>query len=272
MATSGRQLTRPRPSREKTLRRPENLIIVPARLESGRVKHKALLKCDGKPLIVYTAEAALAAAKEINGTVVIVTDSFRICEALRPLTGIRLLRTEGECWCGTVRAGVALARTWQDHKHVRAVINWQMDEPLVETGMIKKLAGHFVDHPCDIATLVAPLTQQSHGDSNAVKAHVQGGECLDFRRNMNQLVNRLHIGVYAFRPSVLCAAIKWEPSQRSLNRRLEQLTWLDNGRNIDAVEVGHVPISIHCQSDWTLFCANILSRKLEAADDDTTDG
>lgn len=232
------------------------MIIVPARLNSGRLKNKALLSAGGDPLVVHTLRRACQAADLIDAQVHIVTDSYRIATVVRKKTDVPVFVSKTAAWCGTARASNYVRATWRRFKHnFDTVINWQVDEPLVEAEDIRRLYHGMFEHPYDIATLVAPIESEHKEDENVVKVHVAGGECIDFHRfhHMPGFSTHSHCGVYAFRPSTLTVVGQLEQTTRSLKRRLEQVTWRDHGYAISAIEIDALPIGVNTPEDWERF-------------------
>ena len=241
-------------------------IIVPARLNSGRLKNKAVLNETGWTLIEHTVDAAIETSRLLDAFVVVATDSIRISKAVANMDCYCLRDGTDGIWCGTVRAARCIEHGWKSFRHCTSIINWQVDEPLVDPADVASLAMHLLDDPSDIATLVAPMTEKTMGSEDEVKAHVSHGECLNFRRTLDSYVNQHHVGVYAFRPKTLRAIGELEQSQRSASARLEQLTWLDAGYSIAAVPIEQAPLSINTPADYAEFCALIRERDDNAED------
>jgi 3-deoxy-manno-octulosonate cytidylyltransferase (CMP-KDO synthetase) len=185
----------------------------------------------------------------------VATDSMEIAEVAKELVAVHLDNKE-EAWCGTRRCANLYRVMWEEYKDAGVIINWQMDEPCVLPRDIRKLSARFAKSPCDIATLVAPLTHDAEVNPNRVKAAVQYGECKSFDRSPVRGSTHEHVGIYAFRPSVLKRIGKLSQTISSRSISLEQITWLDHGYSIDAVEVKNAPLSINTIEDYESFVAS----------------
>jgi 3-deoxy-manno-octulosonate cytidylyltransferase (CMP-KDO synthetase) len=230
------------------------LIVIPARMQSGRLPGKALLDATGTPLIVHTIKRALKCKRYMEAAVMVATDSMKIAEVAKNHVSVQY-EAGDDIWCGTRRAAKLLHTMWADYNDVTAVVNWQLDEPLVVPQEVTRMCRRFVTAPCDIATFVAKLNPATADDPNRVKAVVEYNECKNFTRTNIEAATHEHVGVYAFRPSILKKLGNLEPSARSQSESLEQLTWLDHGYQVEAVTLRTAPLSINTRADYAAFQA-----------------
>jgi 3-deoxy-manno-octulosonate cytidylyltransferase (CMP-KDO synthetase) len=206
-------------------------IIIPARLNSGRLPGKVLVEVAGKTVLQHVWERAREALSETEP--IIATDDERVAEAGRRF-GARVEMTSAEHHCGSERVA-AVAKNIESE----VVINLQADELLIDPGLIAALPGLFDDPELQMATAVTPLSaDQDVSNPSLVKA------VLDDRRDILYF-SRLpipfkgsshygHLGIYAFRRDFLIEMYSRPPSSLEKAEKLEQLRVLQAGYRIRA--------------------------------------
>ncbi len=104
-------------------------LIIPARLNSTRLPRKPLIKIDGKPMVVKTAENAIKIIG--NKNVFVATDSNEIINCCNEYK-INSILTSKDCLTGTDRVFEAAKKL-----SFKQVFNLQGDEPLFPPSIIK---------------------------------------------------------------------------------------------------------------------------------------
>ena len=230
--------------------------VVPARYGSTRLPGKALAVIGGKPMVVHVAERAReSGAREV----LVATDSVEIEEAVLQ-HGFRAVMTRGDHATGTDR--IADVVELLDLAPQTIVLNVQGDEPLIEPGLIRAVAGLLADAPeVALATACHPIREASEMfNPNVVKVVLdkQGlaryfsrapvpyardwfarsweGPRDAFARTPAELPEGLpcfrHIGIYAYRASFLRIYPRLEASPLEHFEALEQLRALWHGYSI----------------------------------------
>lgn len=232
-------------------------IVIPARLESERLPGKLLKDATGQPLLTYALDAAMQATKAAD--VGFITDSVKLYEvAARRYKGRALpLCLKRQAVNGSHRVG-----HWVDHFDAwdtyDVVVNMQADEPCIDPRDLDNLiaACSVTERICTLVTKLQPDDQQ---DANVVKAWVRGDNIVDFSRALRAehpvSSAREHVGVYAFPRAVIEVCLSNKQGKRAKESRLEQLTWLDAGLKMRAVELKYTdqPISINTPRDYAKF-------------------
>src|SRR3974390_2154679 len=139
--------------------------IIPARLASTRLPRKALADLGGKPMVVRVAERARESGAD---RVCVATDHREIGEAVER-AGFEAAMTRADHPTGTDRIAEVVERFGLEARAV--VVNVQGDEPLIEPGLIRAVAGLLADTPeAAVATAWHPI-RDSEGffDPNVVK-------------------------------------------------------------------------------------------------------
>ena len=220
-------------------------VVIPARHASTRLPGKPLLLIDGKPMLQWVHEVAVASGAD---EVLIATDDERIVEAATGF-GARAMLTSLTHVSGTDRiAEVAQLAGWDGQD---IVVNLQGDEPMMPPELIRQVAQLLQDHPtADIATLSSRMTSlAAFMDTNYVKVVADTtGRALYFSRapipwgrdtastnlSTQRSFNgaRRHIGLYAYRAAALRRMSQLPPSLLEQLEKLEQLRALENGFEI----------------------------------------
>ena len=232
------------------------LIAIPARYASTRYPGKPLVSLKGpdgdKTLIRRSWEAAM----RVRGVdrVVVATDDTRISDHAESF-GAEVVMTSPDCQNGTERcAEVARHLAGFD-----VVVNLQGDAPLTPAWFIEELvAGLLADSKADIATpvlrcdgrmlagLLDDRRQGRVGGTTAVFGAAMRG--LYFSKEVIPFTGKTyadddpspvfhHVGVYAYRPAALADYPAWPVGPLERLEGLEQLRFLENGRQVLCVEV-----------------------------------
>jgi len=232
-------------------------IVVPARFASTRYPGKPLVPLTGasgktKALIQRSWEAARAV--EGVARVLVATDDRRIAEAAWAF-GAEVAMTPESCRNGTERCAAVLPSL----DDVDIVVNLQGDAPLTPAPFVASLLDAMARDPAiEVATPVVRATPEIHrrllddqragrvgGTTAAIGAN---GDALYFSKAVIPHVGAdrlgdpalplfLHIGVYAYRRAALEAYAALAPSPLEMLEGLEQLRFLEHGRNVRVVEV-----------------------------------
>jgi len=217
-------------------------VVIPARFASSRLPGKALADIAGKPMIVHVAERARESGA---AQVCIATDHEGIRDAVER-HGFTAVMTRPEHPTGTDRIAEVIAAHGIDGEQI--VVNVQGDEPLIEPGLIRAVAGLLDDTPeAAIATACHPIHDAAEMfDPNVVKVvldHEGYARYFSrapipyardwFARSTSSLPPGLpcyrHIGVYAYRARFLSSFPRLAPSPLEQFEALEQLRALWHG-------------------------------------------
>ena len=232
------------------------LIAIPARYASTRYPGKPLVMLTGpdgaKTLIQRSWEAGMA----VQGAdrVVVATDDARIRDHAVGF-GAEVVMTSSDAQNGTERcAEVAALLPGFD-----VVVNLQGDAPLTPAWFVEELvAGLLADPGADIATpvlrcdgrmlagLLADRRAGRVGGTTAVFGAAMRG--LYFSKEVIPFTGRdyaddepspvfHHVGVYAYRPQALAGYPTWPAGPLERLEGLEQLRFLENGRQVLCVQV-----------------------------------
>ena len=233
--------------------------VVPARLGSKRLPKKILALLDGKPMVAPTMERALAAEK--LDRVILAIDSEETREVLKDFN-YEMIMTSKEHLSGTDR----VAEVAQVIEEGEVFINIQGDEPLLDPSIIDGLVDKFQDNSIGMATVVSrKLTVSDLLNPNIVKAILdEKMNAVEFKRNIFDLeiggVYR-HIGMYGYRRNTLFQFTMLDPSERELDRSLEQMRALDN----------HIPIRalITASDNWAIDTDEDLQKVKQVIENST---
>jgi 3-deoxy-manno-octulosonate cytidylyltransferase (CMP-KDO synthetase) len=248
-------------------------IVIPARFSSTRLPGKPLLLINGKPMIQHVVEQSLKSDAE---RVIVATDDEQIMAAVKSFGG-DVCMTSSEHLSGTDRIQEVATIYGLSDDHI--VVNVQGDEPCIPPAVINQVAHNLYQHnQAAAATLSEAITTaEEFLNPNAVKVIAdQHNMALYFSRapspfpradwvkdnNLDNLQIELaglsstglspqrHIGIYAYRVSLLHEFVQWSPAPVECVESLEQLRMLYNGKKIHVAEAcEQVPSGVDTQED-----------------------
>jgi 3-deoxy-manno-octulosonate cytidylyltransferase (CMP-KDO synthetase) len=229
--------------------------IIPARLNSQRFPEKLLAPLKEKSVIERTIEKAKTYPLE---KIFIATDSEKI-SSLASSLGVPVLVTSSKPQSGTERIVEALD-SYPELYQNDIIFNLQGDHPFTSPTTIDQILSFFrVSNETLIGTAVVPIQ-----DTKAIYSpHVvkcvfdRNSNALYFSRSaiphpVNQNVKSLfyqHLGIYAFRSSLLKRYNQLSKSNLELVENLEQLRFLENGIPIKVAIVNDIPQGIDTPQD-----------------------
>jgi 3-deoxy-manno-octulosonate cytidylyltransferase (CMP-KDO synthetase) len=233
---------------------PLNIVaVIPARYASTRLPGKPLADLDGRPMIEHVYRRV--AASKIVSDVIVATDDLRIATRVNQFGGkVKLTKATHET--GTDRLAEVAASLDCD-----VVINVQGDEPLVDPRALDELTAPFVhDRTVQMTTLFRRIHEAAElTNPNVVKVVIdRGGFAMYFSRAPIPYVRDprggwpplyRHIGLYAYRRSVLLVLATLEPTPLERAEALEQLRALEHGIRIKAVETDHESFEVNTPED-----------------------
>ena len=222
-----------------SLKAPDFLVVIPARLGSTRLPRKPLADIGGKPMIIRVAERA---KQSLAHTVVVATDSPEILDVCNKFQ-IECLLTSADHPTGTDRIAEVVQLLKLPGNTL--VVNVQGDEPLIPPELINQVASTLAEHEeCAISTVAVPITDTTEiNNPNVVKVVLNHARealyfsraCIPFVRDPQsnlQIEHLRHLGIYAYRADFLHAYTRLEPAPPEQAEALEQLRALWNGYRI----------------------------------------
>jgi 3-deoxy-manno-octulosonate cytidylyltransferase (CMP-KDO synthetase) len=213
-------------------------VVIPARYNSSRLPGKPLIDLCGKPMIIHVSDRVRSALPSID--IWIATDDDRIKRTVEDF-GYSALITSTRHESGLDRiADIAKQLEWPDDS---IIINVQGDEPLIETELLKAFAKFCSDNEAlEMASVMVSMDSVSNiNDPNVVKVLVNNnGEAITFSRSPIPFYRDLspadwpiesynrHVGIYAYRASVLKKVASTSQCEIEKIEKLEQLRaiWL----------------------------------------------
>ena len=224
----------------------KTIAVIPARLHSTRFPKKILYPIDNKPMVAHVFDQAKK-AKSLDDVMVAI-DADDTADALKKLK-IKYVMTSKYHISGTDRIAEAIA-----DQDVEVIINIQADEPQVDPNLIDLLVSQFEDETIEMATVAGMnMDAKKLTDTNTVKVLLDRERfAVNFRRDPIESEAGgyyHHMGIYAYRKSVLDKFISLEPSKNEIKFQLEQYRALDNGIRIKVVLTEKVNKGIDTMDD-----------------------
>lgn len=233
-----------------------DLVLIPAHTRSKRLPDKPLLRVNDKPLIWYTVQQA----KELTPHVFVACDDERVARTCEEF-GIDFVMTDAHP-TGTHRCAEALCYLHKsDAKllQVDRVINWQVDEPLLDPSWVGKLLVYGRATTLAAAFNTAEerlLANNTKVACSKVNGRYLGDEFAQRARWFSRAPmwgSYHHIGVYAYPPHILMRFGDLLPTELSKTEQLEQLAWLENDYEIDVILMPNAPLSVNSRDDFDAF-------------------
>ena len=244
-------------------------IVIPARFKSTRLPGKPLLTIHGKPMILWVAEKAKLA--DFVDDMCIATDDEAIAKVCIE-AGFDVVMTSNAHASGTDRlAEVAAIKGWSEND---IVVNMQGDEPLVPPLLLEQVKALLVqDAESVMATLCEPIEDyETFMRPSVVKVVSQTSNDLqralyfsrapipcdrdvvlanDSATQQQSPKNAYrHLGLYAYRVSLLQQFVNWPQTPLETLESLEQLRVLENGGHIAIASAAcHLPAGVDTQED-----------------------
>ena len=230
-----------------------NLIIIPARLESTRLPNKQLADIKGLPMVIHILNKGLESS---CGDVIVATSNIEIYDVVRSY-GENAIMTNPDHPSGSDRIFEAL-NIFDPDKKYKNIVNLQGDLPTIDPYLIK-LTFQLIENNqnADISTLGGSINDEDElANPNVVKAYVEKVDqtlyAKDFVRspkgyNKEKLFH--HLGVYGYKRRSLEKFIKTKQSKREQDLKLEQLRALDNGMSIVIDLINKIPIGVDTEDD-----------------------
>ena len=224
----------------------KTIAVIPARLHSSRFPKKILYPIDGKPMVAHVFDQ-VKKAKSLDDVIVAI-DADETAEALKKLK-IKYVMTSKDHISGTDRIAEAI-----DDQDIEVIINVQADEPQVDPNFIDLLASEFEDETIEMATVAGKnMDAKKLTDGNTVKVLLDRERfAVNFRRDpIGSEAGGYyhHMGIYAYRKSVLDKFTSLEPSENEIKFQLEQYRALDNGIPIKVILAEKVNKGIDTMDD-----------------------
>ncbi len=230
------------------------IVVIPARMASTRLPGKPLADIGGKPMILHMLDRGREAG---IGPVAVACGDAAIFDVVRAAGAIAVM-TDPALPSGSDRVHAALTTLDPDGVH-DVVVNLQGDFPTLDPEGLRLVVTPLIDPKVDIGTLVVPIRDEIEaGTVSFVKAACafRDGEtiapALYFSRQAIPwgLGPRWHhVGIYAYRRTVLDRFVSLSPGLLEQREQLEQLRALEDGMRIACVRMEHGPFGVDTAED-----------------------
>ena len=225
------------------------IVLIPSRMESTRLPGKPLVKIGNKTLIQRVFEQA---SKSDAERVLVATDSEEIVSHCFE-HNIETVVTKSDHQTGSDRLAEAVEIL--NLEDTQVIINVQGDEPFVDPTDINNLYHLTVNKNSNMTTLFTDLNFEDITNQNVVKLWIKDdGRVIKFSRKINKKEDvdqaKMHLGIYAYRVSLLKQFVKWPQSTKELNERLEQIRAMDNQEAIFAKKsIADIHLGVDTEED-----------------------
>ena len=226
-------------------------IIIPSHLAAKRLPNKPLIKIKDKTMITHVWEKAIATKVK---DVFVATADKEIADEIQKQGGNAII-TGKHHTTGSDRIFEAIQKLKLDHD---IIINVQGDMPTVNPKTIKLINDFMITNPnISVSTVASKINKNEESEKNIVKAitakHLSQNEfqkAIDFVRIIeNEKFFYHHIGLYAYKTSILKDFVSLKKTENEINRSLEQLRFIDHGIDVFVGYTDDNPLSVDTQED-----------------------
>jgi 3-deoxy-manno-octulosonate cytidylyltransferase (CMP-KDO synthetase) len=223
-------------------------------MSASRLKGKPLLEINNLPIICHVVKKA----KETGiGKVIVATEDKEIVNAVEKNNGEAILTRNHKT--GTDRIFEAFQKL--KITGTEYVVNLQGDEPMIDPKDIINLNNLMIKNNADIGTLASEIKEDSIlNNENIVKVITKEKlkdnkftKALNFsRKNLSKQNSNIyhHIGIYAYKVSILEKFINLNQTKNEVENQLEQLRALENNITIMVALAKSSPIGIDTKEDY----------------------
>lgn len=202
------------------------LCVIPSRYGSTRLPGKPLADIHGKPMVQHVYENVSQAS--LIDDIVVATDDKRIVEAVESFGG-KSIMTSQEHASGTERIVEVASKIKADF-----YVNVQGDEPLIRSDDVDALVKMLSGRPHrEVGSLCHPMFSKDLNNPNVVKVVLNhNNDAMYFSRLGIPFLRKpgashlAHMGLYAYRHSVIERFSSLPPSPLADSEQLEQLRFL----------------------------------------------
>lgn len=238
-------------------------IIIPARLESTRLKNKVLLEINGKSIVQLVYEKA----QSINPlSVTVATNHKDIFDHIKSLGGeVLMTSSDHQSGMDRVNEAASLLQISDDE----TILNLQGDEPLMPENIMIE-TGNSIRSNINIATAACVLSDKNEiTDPNNVKvvttnnnyAHYFSRSLIPHSNEVSNITYYQHLGIYSYNRCILKELANLDVTYLEKTERLEQLRFLDHGYKIYVNKYDQpAPIGIDTDKDYKKTLS-VLSKK-----------
>lgn len=223
--------------------------IIPSRYKSSRFPGKPLANILGKSMIQRVYEQCKKCS--LLSDVIVATDNKIIYNHVLEFGG-KVIMTSKEHKSGTDRCNEVAQQLYPNYE---LAVNIQGDEPFINPKQISEVINLFDDTKTEIGTLAKKIKNiDLLNNKNCPKAILdKNGMALNFCREISSSYKKhsyfQHIGVYAYKITILNEICKLPQSENEKKEGLEQLRWLDNGYEIKVGSTTFESISVDTPED-----------------------
>ena len=230
----------------------KSVIIIPSHLKAKRLPNKPLLDVNGLPLILHVLKNS---QKSDIKKVYVATPDDEISNIIIQNQG-EVIKTANHHTNGTDRIFEALNKIQNQYD---IIINIQGDMPNINKNTINKLNEFMIKNSnIEVATIAGNIKIEDYNNQNVVKVSTskpldqgQFNSAIDFFRTSekNSIHIYHHIGIYAYRKSMLKKFVELKKSKNEISRSLEQMRLIDNNIDIKIGLTKYNPLSVDTVED-----------------------
>lgn len=229
------------------------LIVIPARLNSTRLRRKLMLELHGFPLIYWTVKRVIDSKL---ADVIVATDSEEI-KCLCDANFFPVEITSNNCSNGTERV-YQIAKKYKDKYDF--FLNVQADEPLINIEIIRNVLKTIGTNDNSFKTAVSIVTEYSKNNPSEVKVAMSSfgrirfvsRSLIPYGRDVKLDFYKIH-GVYLYPYAILEKFIKAKEGPLEKLEKVEQMRCIENDIDLYGVITPHSLNSVDTELDFNIY-------------------
>ncbi len=229
----------------------KNIIVIPARYHSNRLRGKVLLKIGNKTVLEWVLDNV--SKSKLADEIVVATEDEEVYNFVNKI-GYKCFLTSDKHESGTDRIGEVMMNLTNFYY----IVNVQADEPFIRADIVDKIFDEL--HKEKNAHIITPITRLSNpkeiDNPNIVKVIFDKNNfAIYFSRSpipynrSGSAIYYKHIGIYGYKRDALFSFINLPKSYLEEVENLEQLRAIENGLRIKCIIVDYEGISIDTEED-----------------------
>ena len=230
----------------------ENIIIIPARLNSSRLSKKLLLNIGEKSILQHTYENSVKS--KYSSKSVILVDSPELFSHCKTFTSDVILTSYNHN-SGTER----IIEFLENENKYQNIVNVQADEPFISPDLIDDLFLHLINGENIVTHGTLSNFSNYQNNHNEVKIvldkksyaiYFSRSDIPSYREKNRNQQKLIHIGIYGYKRSELILFKSFKNNILEDIEKLEQLRFIENNRKIKVLITDQVTFGIDTLEDY----------------------
>ena len=213
------------------------VLVIPARLNSSRLKNKVIIPILSLPMIEHVRRRAILSG---SFNKIYVASSDKVILKLIKKNNGNIVKTQKKHISGTSRVGEAIKKIKCTHVAILFA-----DEPLIDPKILNKFSKVISkDNKTDIWNMTTNIKNRNEiKDKSIVKCLVNKKNDIiefdrffkDYKQKRTNLKILKSVGIFCFKKKILLKLLKIKSNQRERKLKIEQIKYIDNNFRVRSI-------------------------------------